>query len=350
MTKHDGTLERIFKKEATPSVCNLQKHLVENGLPLEEKEAFALFLEEYGHDMCDALAFWLHDHYDLKIGAIRAIDQNDEDDLDYETVVHQFVYLDDNLILDARGIDTERAMLDYYKESSVFDDEEWDFMIDENYQHDPKRRQYRVYDEHEEKFAHFLKLLDNKLSPLITRELVHKQSKRSPLFSLAPESLGNNLGESGVVTDGQGVFYCQGESYARLALRMLCDIDIEQLDETPITTCREQVAVSYEPKNQRLIVHDLLSSGNALSQLLSREMVKVEGAFIPEAQCGDKDDRYLVASDNVLKAELAHQKNNRDVVMSLPRGSSGHVDNLYEKNNDKEKGVENSLPYPKKRL
>jgi hypothetical protein len=138
--------------------CNLQL-----GKVASENFDYTKFIEDYSHDMCTILAFWLHDTHNLKIGAIRAIDQNDEDDIDYETVVHQYVYLSDDLILDARGIDTEKAMLDYYRDTSLFDDEDWDFIVDEDYQHDASKKSCRDYDEHKDSFNHFLNLLGENL-------------------------------------------------------------------------------------------------------------------------------------------------------------------------------------------
>jgi hypothetical protein len=125
------------------------------------------FVEDYSHDMCTILTFWLHEKYDLKVGAILAINQDDEDDIDYDTIAHQYVYIGDHFILDARGISTERGMLEYYKEASVHDDEEWDLIIESNYEHDASRKGMRDFSEHEHLFTKFLVLLNIKLESLL---------------------------------------------------------------------------------------------------------------------------------------------------------------------------------------
>lgn len=118
------------------------------------------FVESYAHEDCTVLAFYLHERLGLKIGVVRANDLNDPDDAGYETIVHQFVFLPNGLVLDARGIDTEAAMLEYYQEASIDDDEEWDFIVDREFCHEAAEGEYS---EHEESFTQFLDLLSAQL-------------------------------------------------------------------------------------------------------------------------------------------------------------------------------------------
>jgi len=118
------------------------------------------FLEKFGHEDCTMLAFYLYDTFQLKIGAIRAIDLSDPNDLDYDTIVHQFVTTPNGLVIDARGIDTIESMIAYYKEASIDDDEEWDFIVDKEFHHegaDTAPREYPIEDVNEIK--QFLNLL-----------------------------------------------------------------------------------------------------------------------------------------------------------------------------------------------
>lgn len=162
--------------------CNLQQN---NSRTETDGFNYEQFLDDYAHGACDSLAFWLHDNYGLKIGAIRAIDMNDEDDTDYETVVHQFVYFEDKtsgvqLLLDARGLDHERAMLDYYKETSLFDDEEWDFMMDYDYKHRSKEEANRTYEQNEvSDFNKFFNLLGIELKKLFQKEKILQRDNDS---------------------------------------------------------------------------------------------------------------------------------------------------------------------------
>lgn len=167
---NETIINNVFNgKLKLKDACNLQDMAEE----LDHSQFdYNQFIQDYSHDMCTILAFYLHDRFDFKIGAIRAIDQDDESDTDYETVVHQYVYLTDELILDARGIDSEKAMLDYYRETSLFDDEEWDFMIDENYAHEPSNKDLGDYDsEDADAFNSFLNLLGEKLKIKIDKEM-----------------------------------------------------------------------------------------------------------------------------------------------------------------------------------
>jgi hypothetical protein len=85
------------------------------------------------------------------------------------------VYLTDDLVLDARGIDTEDAMLIYYEEKSLFDDEDWDFMIDSDYQHDEKEKSVRNYDDDLIAFDGFFALLDEKVKSQLKKQHSPKQ-------------------------------------------------------------------------------------------------------------------------------------------------------------------------------
>jgi hypothetical protein len=176
MTAFFDTVKLIFgeikqEKAWMQQPCNLQQMTIENNSGFD----YSQFLDDYGHEMCTMLAFYLHDHCNLKVGAIKAIDQNDEGDVDYQTIVHQFVYLTDDLVLDARGIDTEDAMLTYYEEKSLFDDEDWDFMVDSDYQHDPKEKSLRNYDDDMIAFNGFFALLDEKLKSQLKKQYVIKK-------------------------------------------------------------------------------------------------------------------------------------------------------------------------------
>lgn len=125
------------------------------------------FVEDYAHDMCTVLAFWLNEKCNLKIGAILAINQDDEDDVDYDTVAHQYVYINEGFVLDARGVCTEKDMLYYFKDAALHDVEDWDFIIDREYQHDASRKGMRDFSEHEHLFTEFLVLLNIKLESLL---------------------------------------------------------------------------------------------------------------------------------------------------------------------------------------
>lgn len=140
------TLDKC-KNDVIMQPCNLELMYIEprNGFD------YAQFLDTD----CTDLAFFLHDTFNLKIGAIRAIDQSNDADIDYSTVVHQFVYITDDLILDARGIDTREAMLRHFEDLSIYDDEDWHFIIE--------GRSEQNYDTDIQSYECFLALLESKL-------------------------------------------------------------------------------------------------------------------------------------------------------------------------------------------
>lgn len=136
--------------------CNL----LNNGNLESADFDYSDFLDRYAHEDCTILAFYLHERFGFKIGVVRANDLNNSDDCGYETIVHQFAFLPNGLVLDARGIDTEAAMLEYYEEASLDDDEEWDFIVDREFCHETVEGEYS---DHEENFNQFLSLLSAQL-------------------------------------------------------------------------------------------------------------------------------------------------------------------------------------------
>lgn len=218
------------------------------------------FLETYAHDDCTILAYWLYDNYNIKLGAVRAIDMNDEEDDDYATVVHQFVVLPNDLIIDARGAGTEKDMLDYYREASIFDDEEWDFLVDYDYKPGIPKNGKRDFSEYEETFSKFMSLLNDcaEVNVRLKDEVSVKLSTEKPNYVLA------QLKESGFAFDGMATFYCEGTENVRLATSILFGklVDLDELSQSPLE-CRKDVSIIVSPGFDSLIVYD--KSGLALS-------------------------------------------------------------------------------------
>ena len=155
------TLDKCNNGVTMIQPCNLEQ------MAIGTRDGFdyAQFLETD----CTALAFFLHDTFNLKIGAIRAIDQDNDGDIDYSTVVHQFVYITDDLILDARGIDTKEAMLRYFEDLSIHDDENWHFIIDSDYQHSPSGRSHQSNSKDIQSYKYFLALLMSEFKEIVLK-------------------------------------------------------------------------------------------------------------------------------------------------------------------------------------
>lgn len=240
------------------------------------------FLETYAHEDCTILAYWLYDNYNIKLGAVRAIDMNDEADDDYSTVVHQFVVLPNHLIIDARGAGTEKDMLDYYREASIFDDEEWDFLVDYDYKPATPKNGKRDFSEYEELFNKFMSLLNDcaevnvRLKDKVSIEL----STEKPNYVLA------QLKESGFAFDGMATFYCEGIENVRLASFILFGktVELDELSQSPIK-CRKDISVSLSPGFDSLIVYD--KSGSALSwnDISNRDFEVIK--LVPSTQGGE---------------------------------------------------------------
>lgn len=212
------------------------------------------FLEEYAHENCTVLAYWLYDNYDLKLGAIRAIDQNDEDDTDYETVVHQYVSLPNGLVLDARGIGTEKEMLMYYRDASVFDDEDWDFMVDDEYKAAKPKNGKRDFSEFEDTFNKFMTLLSDCVE--IALRLENKNDNMLKLSANRPSYVDANLKETGFAFDGLSTFYSYAEHNVKLASSVLLGEGVSPENGEEIKSVRKGVIVGISPELDFLIAHD----------------------------------------------------------------------------------------------
>lgn len=285
---------------------------------------YAKFIQDYSHEDCTFLAYWLYDNYGLKLGAVRAIDMNDESDDDYATVVHQFVVLPNELILDARGVGTERDMIYYYQEASVFDDEEWDFLVDYDYEPAVPKNGKRNFDDFEGEFNKFISLLNDCID--VDLRLKVKDEQSIAFSNNKPNYVAAQLKESGFAFDGMATFYCEGIENVRIATSILFDKFVEPDDLSSIQKCRVDLSIKLSPNLDSLVVHDKSGLAVAWNDFSSRpfEPTKLnyseKGGSINLRSASENNFPAINLGDEIAnKADLTPMAENANTESMIPK-------------------------------
>lgn len=146
--------------------------------------------------------------------------------------------------------------------------------------------------------------------------------------SMVPLQFRKELDKVGFASNKLGTFYCEGKDNARMAMLMLCGVDVDDKPkEDLILNCRERTAVVYDPQSHLVIAKDLAGNEEDMSAFSRRKMTLVAGFKATEKLGnGEIKDSYFTSKYKILENTLSRHGTIEGVTLNVSPTLKSFVD------------------------